>query len=133
MVARSVSINVAPPGGYSIGLGVVNDSGTDYGTAQIKAFAPYIYGMCTCTTSDQIGVAKLESSDFTSVASDTEVTITAPDITITGSNGTKIHAPVRTANPTASELPQNQVMIYTVGTATRLAANIGGTVYIRTL
>ena len=109
-----------------------------YSYAEITATGAYDgtyrpWAKCTCMLENDLGTVRLASSDSTSVTSVSEVTITAPDITITGSNGTKISAPIRTTNPTASEVPNNQVMIYTVGTATRLAANINGTMYIRTL
>ena len=142
MVARSIDIGVSPSGSPSIGFYAYNDNGTDYGNAEVQAYGESptdgtaIYGHCRCRTIERIGSAALESSDSTIVASATEVTISAPNITITGATvkGVPIYAPYRTTAPTTAELPNNHYMIYrTSATGIRLSMNCDGSIQTRSI
>lgn len=93
-----------------------------------------VSGECgTLTMSGSLGVDLRAAGASLILSTTNKAEITADKITISGSVGTYIKAPVRTAVPTSAEVLEGHVMIYTEGILTKLAANINGVIYVRTL
>lgn len=70
------------------------------------------------------------------LSSNTEVTVAAPNITISGTSikGVPIFAPYRTTAPTTAELPNNHYMIYRISaTGIRLTMNCAGNIQTRSI
>lgn len=138
-VASSMSFDT---GDLNTGLIGFSADNADGGFAKISSTGPiYASGLramaeCSCTSQNEVGIARLTSSDHTWISAGIDVKIEAPVITITGAtpSGVPIYAPVRTKDPTAAEVPANHYMIYRIGTSTlKIAMNLGTSMMVRTL